>query len=76
LAGQQTGEYISRHLAYAGAERDIFSDNAIEEIFRFSGGAPRLINKACTHCLIYGAPNARRIIGDHMVRLVFNGELA
>jgi len=72
----QTGEYIGRHLAYAGAERDIFSDNAIEEIFRFSGGAPRLINKACTHCLIYGAQNARRIIDDHMVRLVVNGELA
>ena len=67
---------MSRHLDYAEAERDIFLDSTIDEIFSFSGGAARLINKACTHCLIYGAQNARRIIDDHMVRLVVSGKLA
>jgi general secretion pathway protein A len=28
----QVGDYIMRHLAYAGAENDIFSDGAIEEV--------------------------------------------
>ncbi|KJS74344.1 MAG: general secretion pathway protein [Desulfotomaculum sp. BICA1-6] len=66
---------MNRHLAYAGAEHDIFSDNAIDEIFRYSSGAARLVNKVCTHCMLYGAQNGRRIIDDHMVKLVIQGEL-
>ena len=72
----QVGGYMKRHLAYAGAEHDIFSDSAIDEIFRFSSGAARLINKLAMHCLIYGSQNGRRIIDDHMVKLVIEGELA
>jgi len=72
----QTGEYIRRHLAYAGAEQDIFTDGAIDDIYRFSSGAARLINKACTHTLIYGAQNKHRIIDDHMVKRVIQGELS
>lgn len=72
----QVGEYIKQHLAYAGAEHDIFSDNAIDAIFRYSGGTARLINKVCTHCLLYGAQNGRRIIDDHMVKHVIQGELS
>lgn len=71
----QAGEYVKQHLAYAGAEHDIFSDASIDEIFNFSSGAARLINKVCTHCLIYGAQNGRRIIDDHIVKLVIQGEL-
>lgn len=67
---------MKRHLAYAGANHDIFSDSAIDEIFRFSSGAARLVNKVATHCLIYGSQNGRRIIDDHMVKLVVEGELA
>lgn len=72
----QVGEYLKRHLNYAGADHDIFSDNAVDEIFRFSSGAARLVNKVCTHCMLYGAQNGRRIIDDHMVKLVIEGELS
>jgi general secretion pathway protein A len=72
----QVGEYVKRHLSYAGAEHEIFSDGAVDEIFRFSCGVARLVNKVCTHCLIYGAQNGRRIIDDHMVKLVIQGELS
>ena len=71
----QVGEYISRHLAYAGADHDIFTDSAVDEIFKFSSGTARLINKVCTHCLLYGSQNGKRIIDDHMVKLVIQGEL-
>jgi general secretion pathway protein A len=67
---------MKAHLSYAGAEHDIFSDQAIDEIFRYSGGAARLVNKVCTHCLIYGSQNGKRIIDDHMVKLVIQGELS
>lgn len=72
----QTEEYIKRHLNYAGTDHEIFSDNAVEAIFRFSGGSARLINKVCNHCLLYGAQNNRRIIDDHMVKFVIQGELS
>ncbi|MTI96916.1 MAG: AAA family ATPase, partial [Firmicutes bacterium] len=29
----------------------------------------------CTHCLLYGAQNGKRIIDDHMVKVVVQGEL-
>lgn len=71
----QVSSYIQRHLEYADTTQDIFSDSAIDEIYRFSSGTARLINKACTHCLLYGAQNKRKIIDDHMVKLVIEGEL-
>lgn len=71
----QVGEYIKRHLNYAGAEQEIFSDAAVDALYSFSSGAARLVNKACTHCMLYGAQNGRRIIDDHMVKLVIDGEL-
>lgn len=72
----QAGKYVKRHLAYAGAEQEIFSDGAIDDIYHFSSGSARLINKACTHCLMYGAQNGHRIIDDHMVKRVIQGELS
>jgi len=72
----QVGEYMSRHLAYASGKQDIFSDAAVDEIYRFSSGAARLVNKLCTHCLIYSAQNGHRIIDDHMVGRVIQGELS
>ena len=72
----QVGEYVHRHLDYASCDKEIFSDAALDEIFKYSGGSARLINKLCTHCLLYGAQNGRRIIDDHMVKLVIQGELA
>lgn len=72
----EVGAYIERHLAYAGTNHDIFSDKAIDEIYRFSSGAARLVNKVCTHCLMYGAQTKHRIIDDHIVNLVVKAELS
>jgi len=72
----QTGDYIRRHMTFAGAEHDIFTESAIDDIFRFSSGSARLINKVCTHALIYGSQNKHRIIDDHMVKRVIQGELS
>lgn len=72
----ETNTYIERHLKYAGCDRPIFSENAIEEIYRYSSGTARLINKLCTHCLLYGAQNGHSIIDDRMVKRVIEGELS
>ena len=72
----QVGAYVSRHLSYAGAEHDIFSDSSLDVAFQYSSGSARLINKLCTHCLLYGSQNGKRIIDDHIVKLVIQGELS
>ncbi|WP_339266894.1 hypothetical protein MKY48_24355 [Paenibacillus sp. FSL W8-0187] len=33
-------------------------------------------NKVCTHSLIYGSQNKHRIIDDHMIKRVIQGELS
>ena len=72
----QTITYIKAHLVFAGCDKDIFSDAAIDEIFKFSSGIPRLVNKAATASLIYGAQNMKNIIDDRMVKLIVDSELA
>ena len=72
----QVDAYVSRHLEYARVDQQIFSEGALEEIHRFSGGTPRLINIVCTHSLLFGAQNSRRIIDDHMIKHVIQGELS
>lgn len=71
----KTNEYIAAQLDFAGAEHQLFSEAAIDEIFKFSGGIPRLINKVCTETLIFGAQNRKAILDDHMVKLVVEHEL-
>ncbi|TGA95474.1 AAA family ATPase [Sporolactobacillus shoreae] len=72
----ETNAYIECQLKFAGCDRPLFTEDAIEEIYRFSGGTARLINKVCTHCLIYGAQNGHPIIDDRMVKRVIEGELS
>ena len=71
----ETKSYIVEHLRLAKSTADIFSDAAIAEIYKYSAGSPRLINKACTHCLIYGQQQQKKIVDDHMVRFVIDTEL-
>ena len=72
----QTNEYIKTHLTFAGCDKDIFTESAIDDIFQFSSGISRLVNKACTSSLIYGAQNRKSIIDDRMAKLVIECELS
>ena len=72
----QTTEYIASHMAFAGCDKEIFTEAAVDDMFKFSGGIPRLINKACTCSLMYGAQNHKSIIDDRMVKLVIDHELS
>mgnify|MGYP003966518261 FL=1 len=71
----QTDEYIRTHLSYAKGNQDIFTDKALDEIYRYSAGSARAINKLCTHALIFAAQRAKKLIDDHMIRTVIAGEL-
>lgn len=75
LDESQTKAYILHHLHIAGYTSEIFSDQAISEIFQYSAGSARLINKACTHCLMYGAQQKKKILDDALARYVIEQEL-
>jgi len=44
--------YIRHRLKIAGANREIFSDMAVERIYEFTKGTPRLINAVCDNALL------------------------
>lgn len=71
----QTEEYIAAHLTYAGGVTDIFTEKAIDEIYKYSAGSARATNKVCTHSLMYASQRAKKLIDDHMVRTVITCEL-
>ncbi len=55
LTEEETKEYIQHRLKTAGANRQIFSDDACQLIYRFSEGLPRRINNICDMALLSGA---------------------
>lgn len=71
----QVMQYISRHMDYAGAKSDVFSDGAVDSIYQYSAGSARMINKVCTSCLNLGAQNRKKIIDDHMVMQIIEREM-
>ena len=71
----QVGEYIDCHMSYAGAASDIFSDGAVDSIYKYSEGSARMVNKVCTACLNYGAQSRKKIIDDHMVKQIIEQEM-
>lgn len=71
----QTEAYIEAHLCYAEGAGDIFTEKAMDEVYRYSAGSARSINKLCTHVLMFAAQRAKRLVDDHMIRTVIAGEL-
>jgi type II secretory pathway predicted ATPase ExeA len=54
LSEIETFEYIKHRLKIAGTEKKLFNRRAIQKIYGFSNGYPRLINKICDHSLLTG----------------------
>lgn len=56
LSAEEVGSYIRHRLQKAGAvaDRPYFTDNAIQKIYRYSGGLPRAINHVCDKALLAG----------------------
>ena len=70
LSGGDLGATVS---ALSGL--DVFSQKAIDEVYRISTGIPRQINRVCEKCLMYSFQQQRRIIDDTTVRYVADHEM-
>jgi len=76
LDRSQTQQYISRHLAYAGAAAEVFAPSALDRIFDYSNGVARKINKLCTLSLIAAYQNKNHIVDEPLVSFVIKQELS
>jgi general secretion pathway protein A len=71
LNRQETAEYIIRRLKAAGARNsDLFGEDAVKEIYRYSKGIPRLINVICDNSLMSGYVYEKHRIDKEIVREV------
>jgi type II secretory pathway predicted ATPase ExeA len=71
LTLRDTQGYIFERLRIAGANGDaIFNPDALEMVFRFSRGIPRVINLLCEHALITAFAEEQRPVLANTIRAV------
>lgn len=68
LTEDEVGKYIDYRLKIAGADRQIFTESAIHEIFLFSMGTPRLINIICDRALLTGFVEEKVEIDEEIIQ--------
>ena len=51
LTREETARYIEHRLKAAQCGQELFTPGAVDEVYAYSGGVPRLINKACDAAL-------------------------
>ncbi len=69
LSPQETRAYVRHRLAVAAGEpKDLFTESALREIHRRTGGVPRLVNQLCDRALLAGYAARAARIGPRIVR--------
>jgi general secretion pathway protein A len=68
LNKEETGQFIQHRLRVSGAKEKIFELDAVEEVFNFSKGIPRLINIVCDHALLTGYATGKKTIDGGIVK--------
>jgi len=67
----EVSEYIGYRLKVAGAtETGIFTPEAVESIYQFTRGVPRLINVICDAALVYGFADELKTIDERTIDVV------
>ena len=70
LSLQECCEYVSNRLKVAGADRAIFTPNALESVYSYSSGIPRIVNVLCDNALLNGYALGRKEIDAGIIREV------
>lgn len=64
LSAEETWRYLSQRISVAGGQSDIFAEEAVERMYEYSGGIPRILNSLADNCLLAGfARGMRRVSG-------------
>ena len=71
LTLEETHQYVSSRLRVAGADgRPVFTPEAIETVYTYSRGIPRVINLLCEHGLIIAFAEEKRPVPAEAIREV------
>jgi general secretion pathway protein A len=68
LSGEEASAYVRHRLRVAGSTREIFTNGALREIQRLSGGVPRLINIIADRALLGAFTEDRHVVTGSVVR--------
>ncbi len=66
----ETVQYVAHRLQKAGAERPLFSDEALQLVWQHTRGVPRSINTVCDLCLLEGYASRARLVDAALVKRV------
>ena len=72
LSREEADKYIDHRLRVAGALTEIFEAPARREVFRLSGGVPRLMNVICDRALLGAYTRESRTVNKRLVRRAAN----
>ena len=70
LTAEETHAYIEERLHIAGASEPVLLPDAIELVYHYSKGIPRIINLICEHALINAYAEQVKPIPEHIVESV------
>jgi general secretion pathway protein A len=70
LTSEETHDYINERLRIAGATDPVLTPEAMDLVFHYSKGIPRLINLICEHSLISAYAEQVKPIPAHIVESV------
>ncbi|HSD70244.1 MAG TPA: AAA family ATPase [Woeseiaceae bacterium] len=68
LSKDEASRYIDHRLKVAGALSEIFDESAKREVFRLSGGVPRIMNVICDRALLGAYSRDTRKVTRRLVR--------
>ena len=72
LDENEMDEYIRLRLTISGLEKEVFTKPAIQELYKYTGGIPRLINALCDVSLIYAATEESHKVTNKIVQIAAN----
>jgi type II secretory pathway predicted ATPase ExeA len=72
LSKSEMPAYIGSRLKACGAHDGIFADSALEALWGFSGGSPRVVNSLAEKCLMIGFQKNAKVINPEIVMLAKN----
>jgi hypothetical protein len=72
LTREETKNFIIFRLKKAGSTSAIFTSNAMDMIYRASGGIPRTINLLCDSALVYGFADELLSVDTPVIETVIN----
>jgi type II secretory pathway predicted ATPase ExeA len=67
LAEHEIKDYIEHRLKVSGIEDPLFTDDALNRLYHFSGGIPRVINSLATSALLDGFSKEQHFVDSSLI---------